>query len=150
MDLEYLIVKCGPFYQLRDLNSTILLTNYIPLQGNIKMELDELYLTVNPYEAVNLDALFNIAGDFNQANFRKYFTKYYQHSPPSSTPIAQFLTHIMASQIICWVLLLPGYRQRLNYEAPMSRVIQRCGLRRLQVYLRNAWTRTCSGPHYPA
>lgn len=49
-----------------------------PSQENAKIPLNELCIGVNSPETANLEMLFIIAGDFNQANFMHVLSKYHQ------------------------------------------------------------------------
>lgn len=55
--------------------SIILFVVNVPFQANAKITLDELHTV----EMENLDVLFIIVDDFNQANLRPVLRKYQQH-----------------------------------------------------------------------
>lgn len=51
---------------------------YIPPSANTKLALDVLLSATNKLQTVYPDAIFIIAGDFNQANLKTVLSKFYQ------------------------------------------------------------------------
>jgi len=131
-DLEYLTVKSRPYYLPREFTSAILTAVYIPPQVDVKIALDLMHAATNTIETKFPEALFIVAGDFNQDNLRKVLPKFHQHvSVPTSGP--NFLDHCYttiknADRSIprpnFWksdhraVFLLPAYKQKLKQENP--------------------------------
>eukprot|EP00061_Rhincodon_typus_P012713 g38615.t1 len=128
LDLEYLTVKCHPYYLLREFTSAILSAVYIPPHADVKSVLDEIYTTPNTLEPKFPKALFLVASDFNQANLKEALSMYHQHiSCPTRGP--NILDHCYATikdayrSIPCphfgksdhsAVFLLPACKQKLK------------------------------------
>eukprot|EP00061_Rhincodon_typus_P009111 g32337.t1 len=70
-DIEYLILKCRPYYLPCQFTCTILTVVYAPLHAEVKSEFDVVYNATNTLRTEYPKALFSVAGDFNQANFNK-------------------------------------------------------------------------------
>eukprot|EP00061_Rhincodon_typus_P010583 g34981.t1 len=70
-DLEYLKVKCRPYYLLHEFTSAILTAVYILPHIDVKNALDEIYTATNIVEMKFPEALFIVAGNFNQANLKR-------------------------------------------------------------------------------
>ncbi|XP_048414141.1 uncharacterized protein LOC125465079 isoform X2 [Stegostoma tigrinum] len=137
-DLEYLMLKCRPYYLPREFTCVILTVVYIPPHAEMKSALDEIYTVTNRFEMKYPEALFIIAGDFNQANLKSVLPKYHQHvSCP--TRGANILDHCYTTVKDAYcsiprphfgnsdrnaVFLLPAYKQKLKRENPVQRVVQ--------------------------
>ena len=78
-DLEYISIKCRPFFLPREFTSVILIGVYIPPQANKGLALSELHDEVNKLQTANVDAAIVVAGDFNRANLKKVLPNFYQH-----------------------------------------------------------------------
>ncbi|XP_072374364.1 uncharacterized protein [Scyliorhinus torazame] len=78
-DLEYLAVKCRPYYLPREFTLAIITVVYIPPQGEVKAAVEELYTVTNNYETEHPEALFIVAGDFNKANLKSALSNIHQH-----------------------------------------------------------------------
>eukprot|EP00061_Rhincodon_typus_P013462 g39846.t1 len=102
-DLEYLTVKCYPYYLPREFTSAILTAVYIQCHADVKNALDMIYTTTNTLETKFSDALFIAAGDFNQADLQMVLPKKSDHSA---------------------VFLLPAYKQKLKLENPSQKEVQ--------------------------
>ncbi|XP_072362773.1 uncharacterized protein [Scyliorhinus torazame] len=137
-DLEYLTVKCRPYYLPREFTSAIITAVYIPPQAVVRKALDELYTVINNYETEHPETLFIVAGDFNKANLKSVLPKFYQHiSCPTRGD--NTLDHCYSKIKGAYrsiprphfgksdhktVLLLPAYRQKLKRENPAKKVVQ--------------------------
>ncbi|XP_072358730.1 uncharacterized protein [Scyliorhinus torazame] len=137
LDLEYLTVKCRPYYLPREFTSAIITAVYIPPQAEVRKALDELYTVINNYETEHPEALFIMAGDFNKANLKSVLPKFHQHICPTrgdntldhcyskikgayrSIPRTHFgkSDHKTA-------LLLPADKQKPKRENPAKNVVQ--------------------------
>lgn len=73
-ELEYLLLKCRPFYLPREFSVII-----IPPQANAKLSLALLHLAVSKQQDSYPDGVFIVAGDFNCINLKTVFQKFYQH-----------------------------------------------------------------------
>ena len=67
-DLEFLTIKCRPYYLPREISPVIVTTVYIPPQADPTMALKELHWTLRKLETIYPEAAFIVAGDFNKAN----------------------------------------------------------------------------------
>ncbi|XP_078255867.1 uncharacterized protein LOC144593736 isoform X2 [Rhinoraja longicauda] len=77
--LEYLTVKCHPYYLLQEFTSVILIAVHIPPQADVKLALEGLHTVINSLETKYPKALLIIAGNFNQANLTSVLPNYNQH-----------------------------------------------------------------------
>ncbi len=73
--VEFMVVKCRPFYLPREFTAIVIVAVYIPLCVNAKDALRELYSAISEQQTNNLDGFFIIAGDFNHANLKDSFAK---------------------------------------------------------------------------
>ncbi|XP_049331041.1 probable RNA-directed DNA polymerase from transposon BS [Astyanax mexicanus] len=78
--VEFLIVKCRPFYLVREFSAVLIAAVYIPpsasIGANAKEALCELYRTISDLQNKHPDGLFIIAGDFNHANLKSVLPKF--------------------------------------------------------------------------
>ncbi|XP_060703504.1 uncharacterized protein LOC132830055 [Hemiscyllium ocellatum] len=137
-DLEYLTVKCRPYYLPREFTCAILTAVYIPPHAEVQSALHEIYTVTNRLSTKYPEALFIIAGDFNQANLKSVLPKYHQHvSCPTKGP--NILDHCYTNIKDAYrsiprphfgksdrtaVYLLPAYKQKLKREDPVQKVVQ--------------------------
>uniref|UniRef100_A0A3B1IXV6 Reverse transcriptase domain-containing protein n=1 Tax=Astyanax mexicanus TaxID=7994 RepID=A0A3B1IXV6_ASTMX len=81
--VEFLIVKCRPFYLVREFAAVLIAAVYIPpsasIGANAKEALCELYRTISDLQNKHPDGLFIVAGDFNHANLKSVLPKFHQH-----------------------------------------------------------------------
>eukprot|EP00061_Rhincodon_typus_P009168 g32444.t1 len=70
-NLEYLTVKCRPYYLPQEFTSAILIAVYIPPHVDVKNALDEIYTTTNTRETKFPEDLFTVASNFNRANLKR-------------------------------------------------------------------------------
>uniref|UniRef100_A0A673ZB86 Reverse transcriptase domain-containing protein n=1 Tax=Salmo trutta TaxID=8032 RepID=A0A673ZB86_SALTR len=77
-DLEFLTIKCRPYYRPRELSSVVTAV-YIPPQADTKMAAKELHWTLCKLETIYPEAAFIVAGDFNKGNLRTRLPKCHQH-----------------------------------------------------------------------
>ncbi len=77
--MEFMFVKCRPFYLPREFTAIVIATVYIPPCANAKDALRELYSAISEQQTNNPDGFFIIAGDFNHANLKTVLPKFYQH-----------------------------------------------------------------------
>lgn len=69
-DLEFITVKCRPFYLPREFTVVFLTAVYIPSQANARIALASLHDAIHPLKNHHPDGVFIIAGDFNHANLK--------------------------------------------------------------------------------
>ncbi|MBN3314622.1 C163A protein, partial [Atractosteus spatula] len=77
--LEFLIIKCRPFYLPWEFTSVIITAVYIAPDANGKEALEVLHIALNKQENAHPDATFIVAGDFDQTNLKSVLPKYHQH-----------------------------------------------------------------------
>eukprot|EP00061_Rhincodon_typus_P014907 g42284.t1 len=82
-DREYLTVKCLPYYLPCKFTSAILTAVYIPPYADVKNALDEIYTATNALKTKSPEALFIVAGGFNQDNLKKKIRSQPCVLPPS-------------------------------------------------------------------
>ncbi len=63
--VEFMFVKCRPFYLPREFTAIVIAAVYIPPCANTKDALRELYSAISEQQTNNPTAFFIIAGDFN-------------------------------------------------------------------------------------
>lgn len=78
-DLEYVSVRCRPFYLPRELTVVIVTSVYIPPDANVITALSLLLNTINKQQRAHLDGVHIIAGDLNKAHRKTVLPKFYQH-----------------------------------------------------------------------
>lgn len=78
-DLEFMSVKCRPFFLPRELTVVIVTAVYIPPQANINTALSLLLNTINHQQQAHPNGVHIVAGDFNKANLKSVLSKFYQH-----------------------------------------------------------------------
>ncbi len=78
-DIEYIFIKCRPFYLPREFTTAIIAAVYVPPDANAKLAMKELSSVVNKLQTTHPDGVFIIAGNFNHANLRTTLPKFYQN-----------------------------------------------------------------------
>ncbi len=77
--VEFMFVKCRPFYLPREFTAIVIVAVYIPPCANAKDMLRELYSAISEHQTNSPDGFFIIAGDFNHTNLMTVLPKFYQH-----------------------------------------------------------------------
>ncbi|KAI2645993.1 Lariat debranching enzyme [Labeo rohita] len=80
--LEFMVIKCRPFYLPREYTAILVCAVYIPpsSNGNNRSEaLNELYQHISEQQTAYPDAFLIVAGDFNHADLKSVFPKIQQH-----------------------------------------------------------------------
>lgn len=77
-NVEYITVKCRPFYLPRELQCVILSTVYIHPAANEHNALKELHDMISRHENSYPDAAIVILGDFNHCDLRNAIPRFYQ------------------------------------------------------------------------
>lgn len=72
-NLEYLVIKCLPFYLQREFSAIIAMAVYS------ENALKDFHWTLNKLETAYPEAAFITAGDFNKSNLRFLPSNYEQH-----------------------------------------------------------------------
>ncbi|KAL0153828.1 hypothetical protein M9458_050858 [Cirrhinus mrigala] len=139
--LEFMVIKCRPFYLPREYTAILLCAVYIPpsSNGNNRSEaLNELYQHISEQQTAHPDAFLIVAGDFNLADLKSVFPKIQQHIdfPTRGNNTLDFvyttqkgaykafpLPHLGASDHIT-VMLMPAYRPLVKVTKPVRKQIQ--------------------------
>ena len=74
-NLEYVMVRCRPFYLPREFAGVFMTVVYIPPHADCTVALSELYDVVDRYESQHPEAAFVVMGVFNRANMKKMLPK---------------------------------------------------------------------------
>eukprot|EP00061_Rhincodon_typus_P011907 g37275.t1 len=134
-DRKYSTVKCHPYYRLRDFTSAIPTAVYISPHTDVKNALDVIYTTTNTLEMKFPEALFIVAGNFNQASLKQLLPRYHQHISCPTRGL-NILDHCYTAIndaygfIPCphfrksdhyTVFLLPAYKPKLKQEGPSQK-----------------------------
>ncbi|KAL0153065.1 hypothetical protein M9458_051664 [Cirrhinus mrigala] len=135
--VEFMFVKCRPFYLPREFTAIVIVAVYVPSCTNAKDALRELYSAISEQQTNNLYGLFIIAGDFNHANLKSVLTKFYQHvnfatrgnntldlvyTTEKNAYKAEPRPHLGYSDHIS-VMLIPAYRPLLKLAKPVQKQI---------------------------
>ncbi len=129
--VEFMIIKCRPFYLPREYTAILLIAVYISPSSNNNNNnnnnrseaLNDLYQHISEQQTVHPDAFLILAGDFNHADLKSVFPKMHQliDFPTRGNNTLDFvyttqrgvynalpLPHLRASDHIT-VMLLPAY-----------------------------------------
>ncbi|XP_078249882.1 uncharacterized protein LOC144589337 [Pogona vitticeps] len=79
LELEYLSVKCRPFYLPREFSVVIILVVYNPPDANADLALGHLGDEIGNLQSKFPDAVYIIAGDFNHVDLHAVLPKFHQH-----------------------------------------------------------------------
>ncbi len=80
--VEFMIIKCRPFYIPREYTAILLVAVYIPPSSNNNNRsetLNDLYQHISEQQTAHPDAFLILAGDFNQEDLKSGFPKIHQH-----------------------------------------------------------------------
>ncbi len=135
--VEFMVVKCRPFYLPREFTAIVIVAVYIPPCANAKDALRELYSAISEQQTNNPDGFLIIAGDFNHANLKTVLPKFYQHvnfatrgnntldfvyTTVKNAYKAEPRPHLGYSDHIS-VMLTPAYRPLLKLAKPVQKQI---------------------------
>ncbi len=138
--VEFMIIKCRPFYLPREYTAIMLAAVYIPPNSNNNRSeaLNELYQHISEQQRAHPDAFLILAGDFNHADLKSVFPKIHQHvdfptwgnntldfvyTPQRGAYKALPLPHLGTSDHII-VMLIPAYRPIVKVTKPVHKQIQ--------------------------
>ncbi|XP_049574584.1 uncharacterized protein [Syngnathus scovelli] len=139
--VEFVIIKCRPFYLPREFTAILLVAVYIPpsnIEGDRIAALGELYQAVSEQQTAHPDGFTIFAGDFNHANLKSVFPRLHQHVPfptrgdsfldlvysaQKGAFKATHLPHLGLSDHLT-VLLLPAYRHLVKASRPVRRQVR--------------------------
>ena len=77
-DLEFISVRCRPFFLPRELAAVVVTAVYIPPHANVNTALSLLHNAINNHQCAHPNGAHIIAGDFNKANLKTVLPKFYQ------------------------------------------------------------------------
>ena len=138
-DVEFLLLRCRPFYLSREFTAVFLAAIYIPPRANSTAALSELYDVISAHETAHPDAAFIAAGDFNHCNLKTVFPKLFQHVD-IPTRDKNILDHVYSSIRGAYraaprphfghsdhisLFLYPAYRQRLKQTNLVTKQVKR-------------------------
>uniref|UniRef100_A0A8C7YZR7 Reverse transcriptase domain-containing protein n=1 Tax=Oryzias sinensis TaxID=183150 RepID=A0A8C7YZR7_9TELE len=78
-DVEYVTVRCSPFYLPREFTVVMATAVYIPPDANANSALGLLHSTISSNQDKYPEAVHIIAGDFNHAELKSVFPMFHQH-----------------------------------------------------------------------
>ena len=78
-DLEYVTVKCRPFYLPREFSVVMTTVVYIPPEASTKLAIGLLHGSISSQLSRYPDAVHIIAGDFNHADLKAALPRFHQH-----------------------------------------------------------------------
>lgn len=137
-DVEFLLLRCRPYYLPREFTAVFLAAVYIPPRANPTVALSKLHDVISAAETVHPDAVFIVAGDFNQCSLRTVFPKYHQHVD-IPTRNKNTLDHVYSNIRGAYraaprphfghsdhisLFLYPAYRQRLKQAHPVIKQVK--------------------------
>ncbi|XP_076745749.1 uncharacterized protein LOC112435595 [Maylandia zebra] len=137
--LEFLSIKCRPFYLPREFTSVIATVVYIPPQADTGMALSELHDVLSSLQNKDPGAALIVAGDFNKANLRQVMPNFYQHVPCPTrgdrildhcyTPYKQGYKAVshpaFGKSDHNAIFLIPQYKQSIRREDVTKREVKR-------------------------
>ncbi|XDV25252.1 hypothetical protein PO909_029198 [Leuciscus waleckii] len=77
LDIEYLSLKCRPFYTPREFTAIVITAVYIPPRANVKLVLEELNEAINSQLDAYPEGAVIVAGDFNHVDLKTVMPKLY-------------------------------------------------------------------------
>ncbi|KAI4889320.1 hypothetical protein NFI96_006060 [Prochilodus magdalenae] len=78
-DLEFLTLRCRPFFLPREFSAVLLTAVYVPPQANAKLALSRLHDAINNQLSAHPDSVVIVAGDFNHADLKSVMPKFYNN-----------------------------------------------------------------------
>ncbi|KAI5085415.1 hypothetical protein C0J45_23129 [Silurus meridionalis] len=136
--LEFVTVRCRPFYLPREFTTVYIVGVYIPPSANAKEALCELYGAISDLQNAHPDGLFIIAGDFNHANLKTVLPKLHQYvdfATRGANTLDLVYTNIPAAYYAeprpylgysdhCSVMLIPAYRPLIRRSKPVLKQVK--------------------------
>ena len=139
--LEYISVKCRPFYLPREIASIILVGVYIPPTQSTEVSeraINELALHISDLERSNADCNITALGDFNRMNLSKELSNYKQqiNCPTREDQILDHCYNTITSAYCAqakaplgnsdhaMIHLVPVYTQKVRSAKPIIRKVK--------------------------
>ncbi|KAK3561861.1 hypothetical protein QTP86_017474, partial [Hemibagrus guttatus] len=160
--VEFVTVRCRPFYLPREFTTVFIVGVYIPPSANAKEALCELYRAISKLQNAHPDGLFIIAVHFNHANLKSVLPKFHQHVDFATREVIALdlvytnipgayheepRSHLGYSDHIS-VMLIPAYRPLVRHSKPVLKQSQKEPALLFRTVL-SALTGTCSGRLQP-
>nr|XP_043882686.1 uncharacterized protein LOC122769872 [Solea senegalensis] len=138
-DIEFMMVRCRPFYLPREFTVVIVVAVYIPPRANTKHALTSLHSAISDMQSKHPEGVFIAAGDFNQANVNTVLPKFHQHvdfaTRGENTLDLEVYTNIekafratprpfLGSSDHLSVMLLPAYQPLVTREKPAVKKVR--------------------------
>ncbi|KAK3544427.1 hypothetical protein QTP86_011168 [Hemibagrus guttatus] len=136
--VEFVTVRCRPFYLPREFTTVFIFGVYIPPSANGKEALCELYGAISELENAHPGGLFIIAGDFNHVNLKSVLPKFHQQVDFATRGVnkldlvytnipgayrAEPRPHLGYSDHIS-VMLIPAYRPLIRRSKPVLKQVK--------------------------
>ncbi|KAK3569657.1 hypothetical protein QTP86_002644 [Hemibagrus guttatus] len=136
--VEFVTVRCRPFYLPWEFTTVFIVGLYIPPSANAKEALCELYGAISKLQNAHPNRLFIISGDFNNANLKSVLPKFHQYldfamrgvnvldlvyTNIPSTYRAEPRLHLGYSDHIS-VMLIPAYRSLVRCSKPVLKLVK--------------------------
>ncbi|KAF7700486.1 hypothetical protein HF521_003444 [Silurus meridionalis] len=77
--LEYLMIKCRPFYLPREFSAIVVTAVYIPPDANAKLAMEELHAAISKQQSTHPEGAIIVAGDFNHSNLKSVLPKFHRN-----------------------------------------------------------------------
>lgn len=71
-DMEFLILKCRPFYLPREFTAVVIIAVYVHPRANAKLAMSKLQDAITRQQNKQPDGIFIVAGYFNHSNLKSY------------------------------------------------------------------------------
>ena len=78
-DVEFITLRCRPFYLAREHTVVMVTAVYTPPSANANVALKTLLAAVSKQQSSHPDGIFIVTGDFNHVDLRTVLPKFYQH-----------------------------------------------------------------------
>ncbi|KAK7910081.1 hypothetical protein WMY93_014765 [Mugilogobius chulae] len=137
-DLEYIVVRCRPFYMPREFTVVIAIAVYVPPSANAKLAMTTLLTVISKLQTAHPDGVFIVAGDFNRSNLKTVLPKFQQYVT-CATRGHNTLDHVYCNIREGYkafalphlglsdhrsIFLIPAYRPLIQKTPPSVRYIQ--------------------------
>ncbi|XP_063344797.1 interferon-induced very large GTPase 1-like [Pelmatolapia mariae] len=136
--VEFVTVRCRPFYLPREFTTVFIIGVYIPPGANAEEALWELYTKISDLQNTHPYGLFIVAGDFNHANLKSVLPRFHHYVDFATrgentldlvyTNIpgayrAEPRPHLAYSDHIS-VMLIPAYRPLVRRSKPVLKQVK--------------------------
>lgn len=115
-DLEYLTVKCRPFYLPWEFTAVMVATVYVPPDAKTNVAQGYLLHTINSHQTTHPDAIRIIAGDLNHADLEIVLPKFHQHIKCATRRKTPWIRPIQTSNKATDQLHCPTYVSQTTFQ----------------------------------